>query len=247
MDAQQVRARIMEVGQLVKAALIERGLSDEDVKRAYKLVDGKPQPRPSPFWSQERGYKYIDDVNGHLRRLGRAFDQLDPRPASAVFEIGPGSCYFLFLCQQLRGCRVAGVDWIADEAAADKKARRMPFHELQQFAFGLFRHHLGLADAVKHQVVKAHQPIAFGGQHDAIVATRAMFNHGWREDEYRFWLKDCHEHLRPEGKLMIALSKVHPEALAVLPFLRPVHSPGKGKKLNILCREEIGRVLGDPP
>ena len=243
MDSDQVRARIIEVGQRVKPALLERGLSAEEIQPGYKYVAGEAKQRPRPFWSEERGYKYIDDVDDHLRRLAKSFDFLDPRPGSAVFEIGPGSCFFLVLCRELRGCRVAGVDWIEDEAADQDDSLRMPFHDLQKYAFRLFREHFGLADVVRHQVVKAHQPIAFGGQYDAIVATRAMFNRGWQEGEYRYWLEDCYRHLWPEGHLMVHLNKLEPEHLAVFPFLRPVPVPGGVKKLSRIARETIGQAL----
>jgi hypothetical protein len=243
MDRNQTRTRILEVGQLVKLALIRRGIADAEREPVLKYGRGVAKARRSPFWSEEGGYKYIDDVEDHLRRLFHCLDLLDPRPGSSIFEIGPGSCYFLFLCRELRGCRVSGIDWIEDEIADTKKALRMPFHDLQKYAFGLFRHHFGLENVVRHQVVKGNQPIAFGSRHDAVVATHAMFNRAWREDKYRYWLRDCYHHLEPGGKLMIALNKVHPEALAALPCLRALHALKGNERLNLLSREEIGQVL----
>jgi len=247
MDTNQVRAKIVEVSQLVRKALIERGIAadEREPEYKYKYGGGVAKARRSPYWSEEGGYKYIDDVEEHLRRLFQCFDLLNPPPGGAIFEIGPGSCYFLFLCRELRGCRVAGVDWAKDDAADSKKALRMPFHELQKYAFGLFRKHFGLEAVVRHQVVKGNQPVAFGGCYDAIVATHAMFNRAWREDKYRYWLRDCYQHLQPEGKLMIALNKVHPEALEALPCLRPLHALKGNERLNLLTREEIGQILRD--
>jgi hypothetical protein len=243
MDDNQARTRIIEVGQLVKKALVARGVRAEEKESSYKISGGVARLRSNPFWSEEAGFKYIDDVDSHLRRLVQCFELLNPRPGSSVFEIGPGSCYFLFMCRELRGCRVAGVDWIEDEAADRKKALRMPYHDLQKHAFRLFREHFGLDDVVQHQVVKGLQPIDFGGRYDAIVATSAMFNRGWGEESYRFWLRDCHQHLEPEGRLMIALNKVRPDALAALPGLRPECPPPGNEKLTIIARAAIGQIL----
>jgi transposase len=91
----------------VKKGLIERGVGAAATEPDYKYVGGEVKPRRSPFWSRKRGFKYIDDVEDHLRRLFRSFEILDPRPGSSVFEIGPGNCYFRFMCRELRGCRVA--------------------------------------------------------------------------------------------------------------------------------------------
>jgi hypothetical protein len=243
MDRSQVRARIIEVGQIVKKALIERGVGAEDKKRLDRHRAGVAKTRTSPFWSEERGFKYIDDVEDHLRRLFQCLDLLNLPEGSLVFEIGPGNCYFLFMCRELRCCGVQGIDWKQNEGTVNRKGVLLPYHELKQYAFRLFRAHFGLEDAVKHQIVAAHQPMEFGGRYDAIVATRAMFNHGWAPEEYRFWLNDCYQHLRLEGKLMVHFNKVAPDALADLPFLRPLHPPPGNEKLSIISRDELGRVI----
>jgi SAM-dependent methyltransferase len=243
MDMNQVRARIVETGRIVKQALLERGIDVPDQEPGYKYINGVALRRRCPFWSEERGFKYIDDVDDHLRRLSRSLEFLNPQGGSSVFEIGPGSCFFLFICRELRGCQVAGIDWKRDDESSDEKATRMPFHELQQYAFRLFRERLGLEGVVKHQVVTRYQPIEFDGHYDHIVATRAMFNHGWGEREYRFWLRDCYQHLRPDGKLMVHFNEVDPQSLAALPILRPAN-PSRGvKKLNLIPREMIESAL----
>ena len=239
MDSSQVRARIIEVGQLVKQALIERGVGAAETEPDYKYVGGEVKPRRSPFWSRKRGFKYIDDAEDHLRRLFRGFKVLDPRPGSSVFEIGPGNCYFLFMCRELRGCRVAGVDIKRDDGPDPDK--------LAKYAYHLFREHFRLEEVVKHQVVEKEQPIDFGGRYDAIVATRAVFNRGWREIEYRFWLNDCYQHLQPQGRLLFYFNKVDPEPLAALPLLRPPAPADGVKKLRMLSREAIGRALETQP
>jgi SAM-dependent methyltransferase len=246
MDSDQVQARIMEVGQLVKKALVEIGVGAAAEEPGYKYVNGVKKPRRSPFWSRERGYKYIDDVDDHLRRLVRSFEILDPREGSAVFEIGPGNCYFLFLCRELRGCRVAGVDIKPEGMGGAMEPGKNRSRELSKYAYQMFREHFGLEDVIRHQVVAANQPIDFGGRYDYLVATRAAFNRGWGEAEYRFWLRDCYEHLRPDGKLMFYFNKIDPESLAALPLLRP-QDPlvGGVKKLSMIPREVIGQVLGD--
>src|SRR5262249_42897425 len=158
---------------LVKQTLVEHKLSPADWEPRVWDANREGKGGRSPFWSPKRGFKYIDDVDDHLRRVFKAFDRLDPKPGSSVFEIGPGSCFFLVVCRELRGCRVSGVDWIGHDTADSEQDLRMPYHELQKCAFGLFRQHFGLEDAVRHQVVKARQPIAFRGGHDAVVAMRA--------------------------------------------------------------------------
>jgi hypothetical protein len=245
MEMSQVRARILEVGQLVKQALLARGLGGAENEPEFKVVDGVLKPRRSPFWSRKRGFKYIDDADEHLGRLVRSFELLDPRPGSSVFEMGPGNCYFLFLCRELRGCRVAGVDLKEDDRPASEKPWKNASRELSKVAYRLFREHFGLEDAVRHQAVEAYQSVAFGGVRDYIVATRGVFNRGWREPEYRFWLADCYRHLGPDGKLMVHFNKVDPESLAALPLLRPAQGQGQLKKLSIFSRETLGQVLGD--
>jgi SAM-dependent methyltransferase len=245
MDRNQAWARIIEVGQLVKQALIARGVNAADKETNYKYVDGVKKLRRSPFWSNKRGYKYIDDVEDHLRRLVRSFEVLNPKPGSSVFEIGPGNCYFLFLCRELRGCRVAGVDIKQAGLSDAEKPDKNPSRELSKYAYHLFREHFGLEEVIKHQVICGNQPIDFGDEYDAIVATRAVFNRGWREGEYRFWLRDCYEHLRPEGRLMFYFNKVAPEHLAVFPFLRPAQPTSDIKKLSMISREAIGLFLGE--
>src|SRR5262249_39580466 len=149
---------------------------------------------------------------------------------SSVFEIGPGNGYFLLMCRELRGCRVAGVDKIYD----NRKGQG-------QNAFRLFREHFGLEGAIRHQFVEGDQPIAFGGRYDAIVATRAHFNRGWGEPQYRFWLRDCYDHLEPGGKLMVHFRTLEPEYVAALPLLEPAYALKDVKKLSIIPREAIGR------
>jgi hypothetical protein len=169
-------------------------------------------------------------VDIHLRRLVRSFDLLNPPEGSSVFDIGPGNCFLLYLCRQLRGCEVAGIDMIAGDGYG-------------KHAFRLFREQFGLADAIRHHVVRAYQPIDFAGRYHAIVATAAMFNDGWREAEYRFWLKDCFDHLLPQGRLMMHFNRIDPEPLAALPLLRPTRNPDHVKKLTIVSRETLGEVL----
>jgi hypothetical protein len=245
MDNNEIWARIIAVGERVKQALVARRLTHEEWEAGRTDMIWEGKGGRAPFWSSKRGFKYIDDVEDHLRRVFKAFDLLNPDPGSSVFEIGPGTCYFLVLCRGLRGCRVNGVDWIENDAADGEQGMRMPYHELQKHAFGLFRTHFGLESAVRHQVVKAYEPIAFGGGHDAIVATRAMFNHGWGKGEYRYWLNDCFRHLNPGGKLMVHLNNIDPEPLALFPFLRPQPGTEGNKKLCVIPRDVIGRVFQD--
>lgn len=196
------------------------------------------------LWYKERGYKYIDDVDYHVNRFLQYFDLLNPKEGSSVFEIGTGQCYFLFMCRELRGCRVAGVDWKHDdEESAIKDPEKQPYRDLKKYAYHLFREAFGLEDAIKHFIVEGYQPIDFGGRYDYIVATRATFNRHWHEGEYRYWLKDCYEHLNPDGALMIALNKVEPDALAALPFLRPLHPTRDNEKLSIIPRAMIGQAV----
>jgi hypothetical protein len=231
MDSNAVRQRIIEVGQLVKEALRARPVGASCPQQDCQVVADARRL----FWNEERGYKYIDDVKQHLGRLFWSFERLDPLEGTSVFEIGPGNCYFLFMCRELRACRPAGIDVKHSIGSFDVQAT---------YAFGLFRKHFGMEDAIRHQVVQGHRPIDFRGEYDYIVATRAMFNLGWREAEYRFWLRDCYEHLRPEGRLMVHLNKIDPESLAALPLLRPLDSPRKVRKLTIIARETLGRLIG---
>jgi hypothetical protein len=213
MDRDQVQARILEVARMVKRKLIENQLSPKD---------------------QERGYKFIDDVKQHLRRLFWSFDLLNPAEGSSVFEIGTAHCYFLFMCRELRGCQVTGLDIIHEGAFAAPEQVR--------YAYRLFREQFELESVIRHQVVERYKPIDFGGLYDSIVATRAVFNRGWGQEEHRFWLRDCYDHLLLGGRLMIHFNTIDAEALAALPLLRPLHTPERVKKLTILSRETIGQL-----
>lgn len=243
MDRNQVRARIIEVAQAVKQKLIARGIRADEEDQSYDYMDGVATPRHSAFWSRERGYKYVDDVEEHLERFFQCLDLLNPRQGSSVFEIGPGNAYFLFMCRELCGCRVAGVEWKEGVLLGKKKPKQMPFHDLKMYTYQLFRELFGLEEVVTHQIVEGYKPVNFGGQYDAIVATRAMFNCHWGEGEYRYWLRDCYQHLHPEGRLMIHFNKIDPAALAALPFLLPRHPPRGNAKLNLLSRAAIGEAI----
>lgn len=245
MDRDQVRARMIAVAHAVKEKLRERRIDTGDKAPDYKIIDGVQKLRCGPFWVEERGYKYIDDVEDHLRRLFRSFDLLSPGQGSSVFEIGPGNGYFLFMCRELGGCQVAGVDWKLEEGTGNTAAK--PFQDLAQYAHARFREYFDLEECVRHQIVEAYQPVDFRDRYDAIVATHTAFNKGWGEDAYRYWLRDCYEHLHPEGRLMIALNKVEPAALVALPFLRPPQPTPGFKKLTILTRETIGQALAAVP
>jgi hypothetical protein len=148
------------------------------------------------------------------------------------------------MCCELRGCRPAGIDIKPDEWLHEAKPAKNACRELSKFAYQLFREHFGLEKMIKHQVVQRLSPINFGGRYDYIVATRAVFNRGWREEEHRFWLQDCYEHLQPDGRLMVYFNKVDTASLSAWPFLRPAQPPGGVKKLSIISREEIGQALG---
>src|SRR6516164_3672848 len=108
MDRNQVRARIIEVAGAVKEKLIERGWSPPEQEQGLKKKRAGPA-RTDPFWSPDRGYKYIDDVEDHIGRFFQCLDLLTPQGGS-VLEIGPGNCYFLFMCRELCGCRPGGVE-----------------------------------------------------------------------------------------------------------------------------------------
>jgi len=212
MDKNQVQEKIIAAAQAVKDQLIA-----QDV----------------PAKGRVEGYKYIDDVRSNLRRLFLCFDLLDPREGSSVFEIGPGNCYFLVMCRELRGCRVAGVD-----------RKPVPIKGQGQLAFRLFRKHFGLEDVIKPQTVAGSQSIEFGGCYDAIVATRAHFNQDWDEADYRYWLRDCYEHLLPGAKLLVHFHRIEPDITAVLPLFEPVHAIKAAKKISLVSSEAIGQVLG---
>ena len=238
MDLDQVQARIIEVGQLVKQKLIEK-------EKEQRIQYGDDIEKRAGLWYKERGYKYIDDVDYHLRRFFQCLDLLAPRHGGSVFEIGSGNCFFLFMCRELRGCRVAAVDWKRDEddLTGNKDPEKKLYRDLKKYAYHLFREYFGLQDVIKHQIVHGNKPIEFGGEYDYIVATRATFNRHWREKEYRFWLDDCYRHLRPGGNLMIALNKVEPKSLAALPFLRPLHPSRENEKISIISRETIREAI----
>jgi hypothetical protein len=236
-DREQVRARILEVGKIVKEKLMAR-------EKEQNISYGEDIEKRAGLWYKKRGYKYIDDAEYHINRFFQYFDMLNPAAGSSIFEIGTGQCYLLFICRELRGCRVAGVDWkYDDEDHEGKDPGKAPYRDLKKYAYHLFREQFGLEDVIRHFIVEGYKPTDFGGRYDTIIATRATFNRHWKEGEYRYWLKDCYEHLNPDGRLMIALNKVEPDALAALPCLRPAQATRENEKLNIIPREAIGRVL----
>jgi hypothetical protein len=258
MNRNEVKARLAEAAAAIKGELDARRLEaaaaikgQQDARRlkaAEKVAAGRitgAKRRRGRFWVEERGFKYVDDVEDHLRRLFRAFDTLDPPQGSSVFEIGPGNCYLLFMCREMQGCRVAGVDWKLAEGPAAVNTAEKPLWELGLYAQGLFRRQLGMEEAVRHQVVREFEPVDFRGRYDAIVATHTAFNVGWGVDAYRYWLRDSYEHLNPDGRLMVAINEIQPAVLAALPLLRPPQPTRRFRKLTLLTREAIGRMLAE--
>ena len=243
MNRNQVRARLIEAAGAIKGKLDDRRLQAADKVAEEKVTGAKK--RHGRFWIEGRGFKYVDDVEEHLNRLFRSFDMLDPQEGSSVFDIGPGNCYLLFMCRELRGCRVAGVDWKLEEGPAAVNTEEKPLRELGLYAQGLFRRQLGMEDVVRHQVVREFEPVAFAGRYDAIVATHTAFNLGWGENAYRYWLRDCYEHLNPDGRLMIALNKFKPAVVAAFPFLLPLEPTPGFKKLTLISRGTLGAALAD--
>jgi hypothetical protein len=241
MNRNEVKARLAAAAAAIKGELDDRRLEAAEKVAAERVTGAKK--RRGRFWVEERGFKYVDDVEDHLRRLFRAFDTLDPPEGSSVFEIGPGNCYLLSMCREMRGCRVAGVDWKLAEGPVAVNTAEKPLRELGLYAQGLFRRQLGMEEAVRHQVVREFEPVDFRGRYDAIVATHTAFNLGWGVDAYRYWLKDCYEHLNPEGHLLIALNKVKAAVVDVFPFLLPPEPTPNFKKLTLVSRATLGAAV----
>ncbi len=243
MKRNEVWARLVETATVIGKQLDDR--RPEAAQTAAAEGAAATKKGRGRFWLEGRGFKYVDDVEDHLHRLFRGFDMLDPPEGSSVFEIGPGNCYLLYMCREMRGCRVAGVDWKLEESPAAVKAVDKPLRNLGLYIQGLFRRQLGMEEVVRHQVVRAFEPIDFRGRYDAIVATHTAFNVSWGVDAFRYWFKDCYEHLNPCGRLMIALNKARPAVVDVFPFLLPPEPTPGFKKLTLISRDTLGAAAQD--
>ncbi len=108
-------------------------------------------------------------------------------PKGEIYEIGPGACYFLYLCRNINGCKINGID-------------------LESPIFRIVRKNLNI-DNINETRVTAFRKIPFVGQYDFIVTFLTMFNSGWGKDAHKFWLSDCANHLNEKGKIIIHFNK----------------------------------------
>jgi SAM-dependent methyltransferase len=132
-------------------------------------------------------HKYIEDPAFWYRQAWEFVKKNEIRPRSRVFDIGPGTGYFLYILKTEFGCDVSGTD------------RPFPF-------FSVCRELLGLNVVIER--VHRYRPIqSLQGRYDYITAFGACFDCSllkriWDKGAYDFWFNDMIHHLKPGGQLI---------------------------------------------
>jgi hypothetical protein len=128
--------------------------------------------------------KFLKNYHNNINRSVEYFNITNFQ--GSIFEIGPGSCYFLYLCKQINKCSVSGVD-------------------LESPIFKICQKNLSID--IKEYSVCAFKTIPFEKKHNYIVSFLTMFNSGWGISAHKFWLEDCLNYLKDEGEIILHFNK----------------------------------------
>ena len=132
----------------------------------------------------EEPYKFVREFDHHMSRYQKIFDYLCLPKNSSVFEMGPGCCYFLYLCRN-HGYHVDAIDILN-------------FQEVYQGA----RTALGMEKVVKHQRLAPFEKVKFLRKYDLIICTLPpWFRHQpWTQTAHMDFLEQVHDHLKRKGR-----------------------------------------------
>ena len=128
--------------------------------------------------------KFIKEHEIHINVAFELFELI--KPHGNIFEIGPGACYFLYLCKHINNCHIDGVDLESPLFSVIRKQLDIQINEAHVWAF---------------RNIPFHQP------QDYIVTFLTMFNSGWGVNAHKYWLSDCYNNLNDDGKLFIHFNR----------------------------------------
>jgi len=141
---------------------------------------------------QEEPYKFIRDYERHTGRCQDIFNHLCLPKSSSVFEIGPGCCYFLYICRD-HGCHIDAID-------------RLDYIETYQGA----RTALGMEEVVRHQMLKPFDKVKFLQKYDLIICTLPVAFRKpivWTFQAHMCFLRQVCDHLNEKGRLVLQLCR----------------------------------------
>lgn len=170
--------------------------------------------------------KYADHRFWLLFNLRRAADlQLHTRTGLRILDLGCGPGYFLAVARAL-GHESWGVD-VPDSV----------FSPLERRVYGEILQALGCRHLVAPLTVERMVPLAVHGRYDLITAFWVCFNRHrqpdeWGAPEWRFFLQDALDHLRPGGAIFLELND-HSERYGPLRWYDPE---------TLACFRSLGRV-----
>jgi SAM-dependent methyltransferase len=164
-------------------------------KRCKEWVEKEvPNSQTDYYWKygindKDNGpFKFIKYPMRHIQRCMDYYNLLKPKRGS-LFNIGVGVGYFDYICKQLGGCVVSGIDIMLDDLLIYKKMRLILKIPVREFRVNIMT------------------KIDFGGTYDYITSTLPTFNNDWSLEGHLFFLHDCFQHLNDGGKIFIAYNK----------------------------------------
>jgi SAM-dependent methyltransferase len=140
--------------------------------------------------------KWLRDSRDLWATYHREFIHLNPPHGSDLLDLGAGGGYLMWLCRELAGCAVTGVD----------PAERVDYEALRTV--------FDLAGAIEKRTIEARTPLRLARRYDVICATRICFNRRgdalWEEADYTYFLRDAAQHLNPGGELYLHFNEPPP-------------------------------------
>lgn len=134
--------------------------------------------------------KYIVNPRVHIDICDKLLKLLNPK--GKILDVGCGNGYLLYLCRELYGCEVTGLD------RCDRDdARTKIYTELTK--------RLNI-NVIKH-TIKPLEAMPIFEKYDLITATMTMFNNNWSVNQHKFWINDCQSHLVNGGKIILLTNK----------------------------------------
>jgi SAM-dependent methyltransferase len=168
--------------------------------------------------SARSGIKFLYPEKQVLRKIRWCVKDLDliTPPVKAILDIGTGAGWLPYIA------RFLGHTVYLSDAPNVKK-----YTEILSI--------LGLSLTYKFSVTRQERMPLDGLSVDIITATGTAFHTGWDEGDWRFWLADCADHLKPGGQLFMVLNN------SGLPVFRAISSKSwwVGDQTVIIPKDEL--------